>query len=364
MTRFSPFQRGAYGVRFAFSLIASASLFTLSNISAHAQSETPVPKPSGIFAKGPLPVRDYEPMNTLFLLPIPTDASVLDKGKKRFDFNIDDSNTLLVYPDKGYYIDLEEQRFTFGYAVGLGKGQELGVRLPYVMRNGGIFDHFLDAWHKTFNLMRTSPRRFLPYNRTILQIKDAQGGEIINETGSHSGLGDMVLEYRYALTPETDGSRLTDRRGFSATARALVKLPTGDDKHLLGSGNLDFGVGLAITARPWQRVVLHGNLSTVFVGDPRNKAIHEKPSQVHSMVGLEWLIDGRTSFVWQVDDNPAPHDSGIKYLDRARREFSYGFWRVVNDKTTLYLSMSENDFGLISQHGPDTIFSTGIRVSY
>ena len=332
--------------------------FLLLPVAAHAQ-EADVK--GTLSPKGPLPYRNSEPLTTPFLAPAATDARVLQRGKSRVDFNIDIVNNLLTLttePPKKYVLDFEEQRASLGLARGLGNGQEIGVRLLYVSRNGGILDGFINNWHKAFGF-KGGGRDTLPSRRTLYQINNADGLPIINETAGHGGLGDTVLEYRRALSKLPDSESGTRRVGIMA--RALIKLPTGNKTYLLGSGKADVGAGLAATVRPLRNLALHGNVSLTFTGKPNIKNFDTRRTFVHSLVSAEYLFDGRTSAVVQTDDSPAPFRSGFSYADRPRRAFTFGFWREIGRGKQIYLLNSENDFGAVAKSAPDFVLSFGTR---
>jgi|GEM_PF-222864 hypothetical protein len=315
----------------------------------------------GILPKGPLPVRNPEPTNTPFLLPTPVDASVLGREKSRAELNLDVPNHLLVVPQIGYTTDFEEQRLYLNYARGLGGGQELGIRLPYIWRNGGRMDWFIDWWHKSFR-MGGGGRELLPRQRTVFVVRDVSGNVVIQDSRAREGLGDVVLEYRRSLTGNgTESLTGDDPRRIAASARALLKLPTGDSDYLFGSGATDFGLGIAVSARPARRIAVHGNLSHVWAGRSNNENFDHRSTFVHSVLSIEWMMDGRTSFVVQTDDNPAPHRTGYYYTDRARRSFTFGFWRTLKPGAMAYLSLGENDFGFVAKQAPDVTLSAGTR---
>ncbi len=322
---------------------------------------------SSLPLRGPLPVRNHEPVNSLFLLPIPVQASVLAPRKQVLDFQLDAPNNFLILPGGGYYTDFEDQRFTFAYTRGVGGGDEVSLRVPYVSRNGGIFDGLIDGWHSIFNIYGGGRGNF-ENDQFRFDLRDGQTGTVLSQsTSGTSGFGDIALEYRRALTPDKPGfdprTGAPDPRRVSISTRALLKFPTGSARNLLGSGGADVGLGFALSARPFRRVAFHGNLTGVWHGNTEIDGLRDRSSSVHSLVAVEWLLDGRTSFLAQVDDNPAPHRTGIEYADRARRMFTFGFWRQINPRQNLYLSLGENDFGWAAEMAPDLQLSAGTRLA-
>ena len=334
---------------------------------AVSQAQTIDAGSATITTRGPLPVRNNEAVNSLFLLPAPVSAAVLSTKKQVFDFHFDAPNNFLILPAGGYYTDFEDQRFTFAYTRGVGGGGELSLRVPYVARNGGIFDGLIDGWHSIFNIYGGGRGNF-ENDQFRFDLRDSQSGTVLSQrTSGTSGLGDVVLEYRHALTPGNPGfdsrTGAPDPRRVSLSTRALLKLPTGSAKNLLGSGGADFGLGFAFSARPFRRVAFHGNLTSVWHGKTDIEGLRNRPNSIHSLVAVEWLLDGRTSFLSQIDDTPAPHRTGIEYADRARRMFTFGFWRQINPRQNLYLSLGENDFGWAAHLAPDLQISAGTRLA-
>lgn len=347
------------------SVPAAVAFLLLSGVS-HAQNVDA--GSSSIPTRGPLPVRNHEPVNSLFLLPVPVGASTLSRGESVLDFQIDVPNNFLILAEGGYYADFEDQRLTFAYTRGVGANGELSLRVPYVARNGGLLDGLINGFHGIFG-QYGGGRGDFEDDRFRFDLRDGQSGTVLSQrTSDTSGLGDTVLEYRRALTtpggPGFDAQTgAPDPRRVSVSGRALLKLPTGSAMNLLGSGGADFGFGFAVSARPFRRIAFHGNLTGVWHGKTGIDGLRNRPTSVHSMIAVEWLLDGRTSFLAQTDDNPPPHRTGVGYADRARRMFTFGFWRQINPRQNLYLSLGENDFGPLAKMSPDFQLSAGTRIS-
>lgn len=344
------------GKRATVSTIALGTLFTLPS-AVHAQEGVLSPK-------GPLPYRNSEPINALFLAPSAASAQTLGSGRSRFDVNIDlvtNFLTLQQTPNnivQRYNLDFEDQRFNFGYARGIGDGQELGIRVPYIARNGGILDGFIEGWHKLFHFNNFGRENY-PQGRTIFQVNNRAGQSVVDSNNGYQGIGDVVLEWRKSISAVPD-SETTTRR-VSLTARALVKLPTGSHSRLIGSGATDTGLGIIIGARPLRNMAVHANISQVWLGKSRIDNLESRRTLTHTLIGVEYLLDGRTSFNIQTDDNAAPFQSGIVYPDRPARAFTFGAWRQTSRNQSVYLSMSENDFGALARNAPDFVISLGTR---
>ena len=316
-------------------------------------------------ARGPLPTRNSETINSLFLLPVPTmGGGVLAKSRSRLDFDAATPNTFSIRPEAGYSAHYEEQRLTLGYVRGLGNGQEVALRVPYIARDGGVISQLINDWHHFFHIYGTQ-RQFYPTHEVHFTVRDAVSGKTLIDTrAGASGLGDVTLEYRRAIAagdPGFDKDGTPDARRATLSVRVLLKLPTGSTRDLFGSGAADIGVGVSGSLRPLRRIALHGNLSAVYDGKSRIDGLVHRRSSVQSLLAIEWLLDGGTSFVVQSDDSPAPHRTGALYVDRVRRQFTFGFWHQITRNESVYLAGGENDFGFAAKQAPDYTVDLGTR---
>lgn len=124
---------------------------------------------------------------------------------------------------------------------------------------------------------------------------DAPGGIGSNRTfeagGSASGLGDLIVRVK--------GSVL--REGHRALAAGLdARLPTGDERNLLGSGALGIRPFVAYSAS-YRRISPHVNLAyewngdSILAGDPATGAKDDVPDQLHVAVGADVGVNERFS---------------------------------------------------------------------
>ncbi len=104
-------------------------------------------------------------------------------------------------------------------------------------------------------------RLTLPYiNVSGLPALDgtAVGDTVV--TGTGSGIGDIVLEGVYTVTPLEDWMPYLD-------VGARVKFPTADDERGLGTGKFDYQLNLEV-ARVFGNVTPFASVGYRFVGDP------------------------------------------------------------------------------------------------
>lgn len=301
--------------------------------------------------RAPLPVRNAEPLNTLFLQAPPASASVLPDNKVQIRLSLDVVNHLLFdrSGDNRYEQDFEIQRLTAIYARGVGRGTEVAVYVPVLARNGGFLDEAINVWHRWFGFKgggRASHRNYQVHEWIV------HGGKtlVLLDTPAF-GVGDVVVEGRKSLGQSG--------RSFWAV-RVMLKLPTGNAAQQFGSGAVDTGAGVICTYRSNNRLVWHGNLSTVWVGKPTRLGLPAR-GMVQWMLAAEHLLDTRTSFVLQVDDNRAPVVVDTPYADGTRRSLTVGLVREIRPGLCAEISLTENQFGWLARIAPDFHLHLGIR---
>ncbi|GBC94590.1 hypothetical protein HRbin16_00374 [bacterium HR16] len=301
--------------------------------------------------RAPLPVRNAEPLNTLFLQAPPASASVLPDNEVQIHLSLDVVNHLLFDKagDNRYEQDFEIQRLTATYARGIGSGMEIAVHIPLLARNGGFLDEAINTWHRWFGFKgggRASHRNY--------QVHEwiARGGRTLVLLDTPAiGVGDVVVEGRKRLGQSG--------RSFWAV-RAMLKLPAGNAAQQFGSGAVDAGLGVICTYRSNSRLVWHGNLSVVWVGSPTRLDAPAR-NMVQWMLTAEYLFDARTSFVLQVDDNHTPVVVGVPYADGARRSLTVGLVREIRPGLCAEISLTENQFGWLARIAPDFHLHLGVR---
>jgi hypothetical protein len=182
-------------------------------------------------------LRNHNPFLQVYGLPPFQTASLADEGELQYRATFDVAN----HADSGelqnetVIIDGESYFFTLSVRHGLKRWLEVGFDLPVVRHSGGMFDNAIERWHKIWGL--SNSERVRPSNQLLFRYA-RQGLAPYEMSSSVSGLGDLQLT---AAIPLITGQG-SDGRAISL--RSSLKLPTGDEQKLLGSGASDFSLGL------------------------------------------------------------------------------------------------------------------------
>jgi Putative MetA-pathway of phenol degradation len=88
---------------------------------------------------------------------------------------------------------------------------------------------------------------------------------VLNDSGSGTGLGDILLNYRYQLVADGDD-------GLHVAPRLSFLLPTGSEDRGRGAGGLGIQTNIPVSLRPHSWLALHGNAGLTWTPSAQNAA--------------------------------------------------------------------------------------------
>jgi hypothetical protein len=183
------------------------------------------------------------------------------------DSNNDGSNTQLFFEGDlvttRVFMDIRTSITALVATYGVTDRFDFGVALPVVDVE---IDVAADA-----TLDRLSTANNLPDTHVF---PNGTPRQIFNQSGSASGLGDVVLRGEYNLANQ--GTGLLSILGE-------IHLPTGDDGNLLGTGALKARASLVGTLNQ-DPVAAHGNLGYGITGEGL-------PEELSYSLGVDWAVD-------------------------------------------------------------------------
>jgi hypothetical protein len=279
---------------------------------------------------GPLPVRNFQPLQLLFLNMPGAPAAVLKKGT--LDVRVELAVTNMIASEETNppffalvraTMNLETERSALFLRYGLTSRLEVGLEIPAIYRyGGGALNGLITAVERATGGLSGTRQAVQGIGYAYNVSKNGQtlfaGGE------DQFGLGDISLHGKYLLLTQTE-------RLPAVSLRVAVKAPTGNSSQLFGSGEVDLGIGLAIEKAVRSTLVFYGNVNGVF---PTGKVagLTLQPF-ITSIVGLEYLWSPGFSITAQFDYYSSPYyGTGIKVLDRGVTEVAAGFnYRLRNN---------------------------------
>lgn len=308
------------------------------------EEEAKPPKKPGLFL-GPLPTRNQHPLYLLFFNFPSERARTLRPGSSEFAFRFDVANTLVKSEEGAALIDIDLESWVYKleYRRGTPAG-EFTMLVPVQDNTHGMMDNIITTWHRWFGLPRGDrvgyrDNEFRFFVRT-------RNGTILNFPSDEPGFGDVSVQWKHQI------GHSGDSRAWAA--RVGVKLPTGDSGSGLGSGDFDFGVGLAYEnlGSRWAR---YANLNYIFIGGGDFAGLDTR-SVVSGMVGTEYRLKPNWWLTGQFDFSQCPFQTGSPWVDRDSVGLALGFHKRLSDHWIFSGGFSEDirvdtvpDFALVGE---------------
>lgn len=194
---------------------------------------------SGFTAKGPLTVRDQNPVYLEFLNIIPSRAATLPKGA--YEVRIDAPYSNIFEEGRGKntseMLDMELLRAALHFNAGIYDGMEAGIEIPFMRLDSGFLDGFIQKYHNFFGFPNGG-REKVPNNAFNYYFK-ANGSPVYQVNKQAFNVGDITFDFKHNF--------INERGLVPAVAwQFYFKFPTGDCRKGLGSGNPDMGFAVLL----------------------------------------------------------------------------------------------------------------------
>ena len=296
---------------------------------------------------GLFPVRNFQPIQLMFL-GMPGDrAAVIPKGA--LEIRTELAETSVVFRDtSGPFstsMQFETLRTGLFFRYGMTERLEVGMEIPALHRYRGFMEGLITSTERATTGL-APPRTALGKVGYIYDFKK-NGQTLFSGQEGDTGLGDITLSGKYRLLAEDD-------QRPTVSARAALKVPSGDSGRLFGSGHVDLGMGLAVEKTLFERWVAYANVNGIFATG-RVAGLALKPA-MSSVAGLEYLWTPQFSLVAQFDYYSSPFRStGSPILDRGVTEVAAGInyklrpnllWQVYGVENLDFITGSAADFTL------------------
>lgn len=299
---------------------------------------------------------NQSPLVQIFGLPAPGNAAVLDKGRQEFLVSQDIANSLAIDSSSREMIILDGEGYRTLLAIryGIGNGCELGVELPFVGYGGGVFDGFIEGWHRAFGLPN-GDRSSIPRDRLLFRY-DRDGSRRLQVDDSGFGLGDIRLTGALQLFKgEAQHSR-------ALALRTSLKIPTGDSGQLRGSGSADFALWLSASddyGVPLGHVSLFGSAGGMVMSRGDVLSDQQRPVTGFGSLGIGWAPADWIAFIIQFSGNtPLYQGSTLTELSSASMQLHSGGTLRISEATYLDIAVSED---IAVKTAPDVALHLAIR---
>src|SRR5690606_11844446 len=196
-------------------------------------------------------------------------------------------------------LECQTSRTTLAITYGNNHRWAFGVKLPYSRPSEGWLLDLHDGWHAAFDLP-DGARNLRPENALEMRMTTA-GQEFFTLRDSASGLGDAQLKLATYL-----GS------GRRFIVQGTLKLPTGDEALLAGSGAADLALTLmraertAFASRP---AGYFWGVGALYLGEPEHIEFDSRSFAYTGILGGALRVWPRTGLKAQIDFHSALYRS-------------------------------------------------------
>ncbi|MDH3641848.1 MAG: DUF3187 family protein [Gammaproteobacteria bacterium] len=298
-------------------------------------------------------MRNYSPFAHVYGLPVFADATVLDPRQRSVAFatTIVSHSDLGVLPAEAVALDGEAYITDLALSYGVSERLTVGITLPWIAYNGGVFDGAIEWWHDLWGFPN-GVRDAQPDDELLIGYSRDGASEFLLDS-SASGLGDvrMAAAYRLAGSAESD---------FGLVLRGGVKLPTGEAEKLRGSEAADFSLDVAVRrafALPRGELVLLADAGALILGNGEVLSGLQRDTVGFAGAGAMWRLSERWRFNLQFYGQTSYFRSDLDELGSDSLSITVGgSYTWVKSRMRLSLGVVED---LIDDINPDI----GVRIA-
>jgi hypothetical protein len=264
--------------------------------------------------------RSYNAFTQVFGLPEFFAGRLLPEGdtEARAVFNLVSFDKRESNRTESLEMDGETYQLALNIDHSLTPRWEVGARVPFLYHSGGFMDGFVDAWHDFFNIGVGSRNRQGQNELEFSYLVEGEPG--FELTKSNGGIGDVQLRTRLLIT---EPSR-TERQ---LALHAGIKLPTGNDKYLFGSGATDYSVGIGYSdplSLAKLSMTLSANAGVLFLGDGNVLGDIQKDRVPYGGLQLTFDISERFALLGQIQGAGPYYDSSLDALGGTTIQLAFG----------------------------------------
>ena len=297
---------------------------------------------AGPLAITPFYTSNQSPLVQIFGLPAAESAIVQPSGHTWSLLAIDAANNYSSVDTtrENIILDGESYRLTLALRYGVTDKLEVGVDVPWVGYGGGVFDSFIEGWHRFFGLPQGN-RLKAPRNRLLFSYS-RDGTEQLRLDDSNFGMGDIRLGSGWQLY--NDGSS----NPRAVALRMSVKLPTGSSSKLHGSGSTDVALWLSgsddyLLPGSWGHMTLFGAAGGMVMTDGEVLKEQQKNLIGFGSLGFGWSPADWIAFKTELSAHTSFYKgSDLQALGQPALQLLIGGTLGFSPKTALDIAVSED----------------------
>jgi hypothetical protein len=281
-------------------------------------------------------------------------GTLISAGRTELELRVDiaSSCSTSTTGSERILLDGESYRYTLAVRRGIGSDFEIGAELPYGQHSKGFLDNFIYNWHDFFGLPQ-GERNDLPEDQLTYSYQSDDSSVLVDE--KESGLGDLRLTGAWRLMGEQGDDH-------HLALRSSLKLPTGDDKKLLGSGSTDLALWLSSSHFYNQETVaLFASAGLLMMTDGEILANQQRHFIGFGSLGVAWQTFESVALKLQFDGHSAFYDDSTFSELGESVQLIMGGTIALGAETSLELAVSED---IVVDSAPDVVFHLALKTRY
>lgn len=294
---------------------------------------------------------NQSPFVQIYGLPGFEGARTLEHGRFSTRASVDIASNYFVSnsASESLALDMETYRSTLAMRYGITDSVEIGMDIPFLAQNQGFLDRAIIQWHDHLGFPQGG-RDLAPINDfRFTYTKD--GVDIIDMEKGDRGISDIRFTLGYQLFEKLG------RRHQNAAVRGLLKLPTGNSDTLLGSGGVDFALGINYEQYDidgWRTWGWFGALGILMMQKSGVLRDMQNQSVIFNNLGFAWSPWTNITLKAQLDGHTAFYEgSSLKQLSSYATEIVAGGSIRLRRRVYLEFGVSED---IIVHTAPDVNF--------
>jgi hypothetical protein len=341
-------------------LTLAATLLAAAGAAPHSARAEGPQEGLRFFDTGPLRIREQFLLGQGFLAFEPVSADLLERGQWQVDLVQNATNTWVhsdqvddlleqrserapvtftqlraLDPGEGkglYFADGELNRTSVSVRRGLGRGLQLSVTVPWLDFGGGFGDATIEGFHDTFGFTQ-SGRTGTARDSYTVYLRNPSGEEVFRQSAPSGGIGDVSVGLKAKLP--------TPSPAWQLALESDLKLPTGDEERLYGTGAVDVGTELLAT-RYFARSCIHAGLGLAFLGANHTLSTDDQ-LVVSAMLAYEHALGAAASVILQATAAQSPfRELEIQGLDENAHLVDLGLKKGFGNRWVGFMAVSEN----------------------
>jgi len=300
-------------------------------------------------------LRNHNPFLQLYGLPTFQDATLTADGVVKYRVSLDVVNHADASKTETESITLDGESYFLALSMQYGATRwlELGIDLPLVAHAEGFLDNRIEGWHDLWGL--SNSRRGGPSNQLRFSY-DNPAVSSYELTSRSIGIGDVQLTAAVPLIKSSDP-------GAGALAlRSTIKLPTGDEEMLRGSGAFDFSVGIYASRSvvfAERDLDFSGFAGVLLPGEGEIFPALQRSAVAFGGAGATWRMTDRFSIGSQIYAQDSYHDADLREIGGSSVQLALsGTYRLPRQRTSFVFALVED---VISNGTPDFALHFSVR---